>query len=107
MTGMPPTATSDMTLVALLDMREHFSDPKNWRKGYRGFKAKPDAPHCLLTYAGEHWHSYVGEYLDLCARLEIGASEVGHLREAARFNDTHTHAEVLAFLDRAIAAYKP
>jgi hypothetical protein len=99
MTGMP---TSDMTLVALLDMREFFSDPKHWTKRVH----KRGERYCLLGYASEHWHSFVGDYLDMRARAEIGPSEVGCLREAARFNDTHEHAEVLAFLDRAIATYK-
>lgn len=103
MTGMP---IADMTLVALLDIREFFSDPAHWRQGYRGFMAPDDAPHCLLTYTADNWHSFVADYLDSFASSEIGESEDGELRPAAKFNDTHTHAEVLAFLDRAIAAYQ-
>lgn len=102
MTGLP---TADMTLVALLDTREFLSDPDHWMQG--GLYDAARERFCLLGYASMHWHSYVCDYLNQRARAEFGDSENGELVEAAKFNDTHSHAEVVAFLDRAIAAWKP
>jgi hypothetical protein len=89
--GGPVTA-----LDVLKAARERISDPKRWCKGVY---FDPATNQCCMQ--GAVWHA---SEPSLARGL---ASEA--LRKLAQtslpaFNDTHTHAEVLALFDEAIAA---
>ena len=87
----------DMTLVALNDIREFFSDPSHWTQGE---SQDEDGRYCLLGYCYDKWHSYVGELLDAVAAEQV--IDDPDLRPAAYFNDTKTHRDVLWLIDKAI-----
>lgn len=94
-----------MTIATLVRARERIGVPERWTQkvGARDCNGKwvrsggPDAVCWCLTgacYADGNYQA-ASDAMQLLRTL-IGGS-------VANFNDTHTHAEVIALLDRAIA----
>lgn len=88
-------------------MRELISDEKRWTQHFtarddKGRKTASDSPEAVcwcLIGAANKITSYNWRYHDLV--MALGVEDVGD------FNDTHTHAEILARLDDAIKATAP
>lgn len=76
-------------LDLLLKTRERISDIDNWCQGHLEREDK----RCLIGAVIYENHPATTDVLHLLQRI------VGHI---ADFNDSHTHAEVLAALDKAI-----
>lgn len=97
------------TLEILKAGRELISDPARWTQNVTARDAQDD-----WAFASDQdavcWCSLgallkIGGsgYQDAIDALDISALQLGS-QQATLFNDTHTHAEVLAMWDRAIAA---
>jgi len=96
------------TLEALVAVRELLADESRWCKGLfaadeKGFPAAVDDPFarkwCLSGAIEKVAGNGTVVSIELRRSLELNGC-------CSRFNDTHTHAEVLALIDRAIARQK-
>lgn len=103
--GNPSTLTLSLgtgrqVVTDLRALRKLLSDPKVWARG-NGFH-DPENGHCLVTGAA----SVAGGIDDWPRRREIHSAIEAHTNKqsALAFNDSHTHPEVLALIDQAIAA---
>lgn len=81
------------TLETLKAARKSIENPERWTQGaFRSNGARCAAS--ALCNTGADMHSYTAAYTIMCD--QVGKSLID-------FNDTHTHAEVLAAFDAAIA----
>jgi hypothetical protein len=94
------------TLEILKAAREKIAKPENWTKG---FAARNIHGHVTAAVArnavcwcclGAMWSLNADGYLNAEDAFRAATGE----DSIANFNDTHTHAEVLAAFDKAIAA---
>lgn len=98
MTGMQHL---DSMLVALMKMRERLSDPDNWCQG----DIQRNHQYCLIGTAKLVTGCPMKEWTDEAVHIdEFLGGLCGDPVSASNFNDTHSHADVLALLDCAIAA---
>lgn len=106
---MPQTPLAD-----LIELRKRITDPNNWTQGDRGSASEPG---CLLgkidDILGAPGASYRSEAVAILAAtirkvgMDIPNPPVRPNPDAtcvARFNNTHTHAQVQAIVERAISA---
>lgn len=104
------------TVQILTEARALIADPFNWTQfeyavHRRPEKAIVDIP-CSVEYEHANCFCSLGAIKKVCvtARLSLQAEHAALKLEkvmqtsVARYNDTHTHAEVLAKFDEAIAA---
>lgn len=96
---------NDMTVVDILKAtREKISDPRHWTQGFFALDRK-GFPTPALSEDAVSW-CLEGALLNACTENYSKAWNV--IVEIAgdiptRFNDSHTHADVIALLDKAIA----
>ena len=91
------------TLEILKAGRELISDPARWTQG--AF-ARNETGESIFADEGAIRFCSIGAISKVCGKRCVSkfACEVLGGFNVALFNDTHTHAEVLAMWDRAIAA---
>jgi hypothetical protein len=115
-----------MTSEELLVARNTISDPKNWCQGIRQVVRGDHVAHCVLgalgvargnvwfgddnTPAIEALDAAIPDAVVKCNGVEVNEENfpdlwLGKLRVGS-YNNTHTHPEVLAWFDRAIARTK-
>ncbi len=88
----------DITAIVLAAARDLIADPENWTNDPQELGAR----HCMASACGHEAMrvGYPDSFQLACHRL---AKAIGTLN-LPHWNDTHTHAEVLAAFDRAIEA---
>lgn len=100
MTGLTKVSED---LATLLKMRETLSDPTKWCQ-YARFDGDRM---CLVgAYESAVGGGFIADAYPATAKL-LGIPHRGGISDrirAATFNDSHTHAEVLALIDQAISA---
>ena len=94
--------TDTTTLTRLRAMRELLSAPERWTQGSFAedddrFEVEPRGPFACRWCMWGGWMKCGGRYGDQELREVVAVDDV------VGFNDTHTHAEVLALIDGAIA----
>lgn len=91
-----PFVSEPMMVRDLLRLRALLSDPKVWAHG-KAYEPPAEPQFCLLSGAG---------HIEARSNIERALCQVlGTEDEDAIwvFNDTHTHAEVLALIDTALS----
>lgn len=98
-------------LETLIAARDLITPPERWTTGFRArFENRmlcdprdPDAV-CFCAVGAIHKFCYDERWTDTSAfkLLRLGMDPTMDYVDIARWNDTHTHAEVLAAFDRAI-----
>jgi hypothetical protein len=86
----------DLDLEVVLKARSGLADPEKWIQGHFGKGQRNCWAGHLITAGAQ-----VGEDLNRIA-LNLGFKDCS---EMVRFNDTHTHAEVLARVDEGISRW--
>ena len=103
-----PTVTDDVLRV-LIEARAFIADPRRFWQSNRGRACARDAACASLALNRVCRDDRIVDAADdallrqLGARRRSGEPKAG-LHVLYHFNDTHTHADVLALYDRAIAA---
>ena len=96
------------TVEVLREARELISDPSHWTQGAlaRGIDGKAsDVMYplgCVVSWCASGACLRVGGLVEGYRALELLRRAIGS-RGAATYNDSHTHAEVLAMFTKAIA----
>jgi hypothetical protein len=85
----------------LIQAKKLIQNPKNWCKGTFEVNSAYCAAGSLFAAGIDGWGSYTGHpaYRALAKAMQVPIGEV------CRFNDSHTHEEVLAAFDRAIESF--
>lgn len=91
------------TLQVLIDARKLIERPENWWDGKRGSPAGPrDCASTAMRGDGDPRHGEYEAHRRFCIANDLDRDFP--YSSTMAFNDTHTHAEVLAAFDRTIEA---
>ncbi len=85
----------------LVEARAKIADPSNWTTDAQ--KLTSAGPYCMVSACANACRG-VWDNFHIIAKVLAGAVGTTNVPE---WNDTHTHAEVLAAFDKAIASLTP
>ena len=93
------TEVSPSVRDVLIDAKAQIENPENWRQGEFGFSTNATCAFGAVVRGANRLNASKDVFHAVSASIDGAAHG-----SVIRFNDSHTHAEVLALFDRAIAS---